>query len=407
MRQIRLAVIFDQEIHVGGGYQQSINALMITQKLPEEVVEIKYFTTIKENIIPLSDFGIKVSFIKISFFDKLFQKLKNKINSEKIFKIVKKISEFSSFENILLKNKIDLVYFLSPCELAKSLERINYIVTVWDLCHRDEVEFPEVRWNKKLESRDNNLFSILPKATAILVDSELGKSNIIHRYCIDEHRIFIMPFQAGVSTRKKSDDSENKKDINICEKYNLNYPYIFYPAQFWPHKNHIYILNGLVILEEKFNIKIGAIFSGGNKGNQDYIEKSIKNLKLEDRVKIAGFVSNDEIPCLYKQSIGLVMPTYFGPTNLPPLEAFELGIPVLYTNAPGMKNQVEEAALLIDLMDPFTMANSLKSLIESSLIKERLINLGNERLSYFNSINREEILLSIIERYRWKRICWE
>jgi len=43
-----------------------------------------------------------------------------------------------------------------------------------------------------------------------------------------------------------------------------------------------------------------------------------------------------------------VMPTFFGPTNIPPLEAFALGCPVAVSNIYGMREQVGDAALLFD-----------------------------------------------------------
>ena len=49
---------------------------------------------------------------------------------------------------------------------------------------------------------------------------------------------------------------------------------------------------------------------------------------------------------LYTEALALVMPTYFGPTNLPPLEAFQTGTPVLYSDLPGMREQVGDAAIM-------------------------------------------------------------
>ena len=46
------------------------------------------------------------------------------------------------------------------------------------------------------------------------------------------------------------------------------------------------------------------------------------------------------------------MPSYFGPTNLPPIEAFKLGVPVFYPDLPGMREYVGNAAILIDLNNP-------------------------------------------------------
>ena len=69
-----------------------------------------------------------------------------------------------------------------------------------------------------------------------------------------------------------------------------------------------------------------------------------KKFNLENQVRFAGFVSSEEINLLYSQAFALVMPTYFGPTNMPPLEAFKFKIPVLYSNIKGLKEQVEDAA---------------------------------------------------------------
>ena len=100
------------------------------------------------------------------------------------------------------------------------------------------------------------------------------------------------------------------------------------------------------------------------------------------------------------------MPSYFGPTNLPPLEAFQLGVPVLYSNQPGLRDQVGDAALLMDLKDPNSMALHLKKLIENKQLREQLIKSGYTRLKHFNSYNRVEILKNIIQDFRWRRFCW-
>ena len=55
--------------------------------------------------------------------------------------------------------------------------------------------------------------------------------------------------------------------INIKNIYNLKNDYIYYPAQFWAHKNHIYILKAIKILREMKNIDVDVVFSGSNKGN--------------------------------------------------------------------------------------------------------------------------------------------
>jgi glycosyltransferase involved in cell wall biosynthesis len=406
MRPIRLSVIFDQHIHAGGGYQQALNAAMLVQELPKELVEIVFFTTLKENIATLTTYGIKAKIIQLSFFAKIKTYLRIRIINTYFYKIIQKIEEHSPLEKKLIEDKIDIVYFLSPSSWAQSLEKINYITTVWDLCHRDDPEFPEVRWNRQIEARDRNYSSILPRATAIFVDSEIGKENTSRRYGVDLKRLHVMPFQSAVTTRHNV-NVKVTNDVNIREKYQLDLPYVFYPAQFWAHKNHVYLLEGLRELEEMHDIRIAAIFSGGDKGNRSYIEDYVHKLNFQDRVRFAGFVKNEEIVALYIQSLALVMPSYFGPTNLPPLEAFQLGVPILYSDKDGLRDQVGSAALLIDLKDPKTMALQLKKLIEGAELRNKLILEGYERLKHFDAYDRVGVLQKVIEDFRWRRLCWE
>ena len=88
------------------------------------------------------------------------------------------LDRFSSpFEKVLLNYKIELVYFLSPCKWAQYLEKLNFIMTVWDLCHLDAPEFPEVRWKNELQLRETNYNSLLNRANAIFVDSEVAHAS--------------------------------------------------------------------------------------------------------------------------------------------------------------------------------------------------------------------------------------
>ena len=133
-----------------------------------------------------------------------------------------------------------------------------------------------------------------------------------------------------------------------------------------------------------------------------------KQFNLENKVRFAGFVSNEEINYLYSQSIALVMPTYFGPTNIPPLEAFKLNVPVIYSDLPGLRDQVKGAALLVDLNDPKSLVLNLKKLLSSDDLRQDLINKGKIRYNEIMSNNNNyDVLKKIIENLKSRRECWK
>lgn len=406
MKPIRIAIIFDQNFKASGGHQQALNAALLTLKLPKEIANIFFFTTNKESLVALSKHDIEATFLKISFINKVHRYLRKKTQHPFFWKILKRLKRYTQLERYMLDREIDLIYFLSPSSLAQDIDELNFIITVWDLSLRDNNEFPEIRMNNMIEVINSYYQDVLKRAMAVFVDSEIGKNNVVEYYAIDRSRVHIMPFEGAISVREHFKLGQ-LNNINIKKKYNLQTPYVFYPAQFWTHKNHIYLLEGLYVLEHRYGLKVGAIFSGYDEGNLAYVKNRVSVLGLENRVRFADFVSNQEIPELYLQSIALVMPTYFGPTNLPPLEAFALKVPVLYSDIAGLRDQVGEAALLMNLKDPTSMAEHIKNLMNDEQLRNRLIEAGLKRLSYLDSIDRIKILKSVIENFQWKRMCWK
>ncbi len=391
---MKIGVVFDGELQGGGGYQTQLSTIVELKKLNQYKINAVVFSI--ENKILLEEFGIETILIKKAFFGKLFCFISRQ---EWFYRFSSRLKLKTSFEQELERNNIDLIYFLSPSTLSLDLVAMNYVITVWDLCHRDTPEFPEVNNYREFENRELLYTKSLKKAVAILVDSQLGKDNVVKRYGIDEHRVYVAPFLPSIN-------SIETEYINIKQKYQIQNDYIYYPAQFWSHKNHVYIIDALVLLKAR-GVILTAIFSGSNKGNLEYILLYAKSQGVEDFVKYIGFAPNKEIYHLYKQSLALVMPSYFGPTNIPPLEAFAIGTPVIYSDLEGLRDQVRNGALLCDLKNPDSLAKHLFELINFEDIKNQMIFNGNQRLCELQKINIIEILNEIFDNFKIKLKCWK
>ena len=70
------------------------------------------------------------------------------------------------------------------------------------------------------------------------------------------------------------------------------------------------------------------------------------------------------------------MPTYFGPTNIPPLEAFATGCPVAVSGIYGMPDQMRGAAVLFDPRSISDMARVLRRLWDDDVLCDELANRG-------------------------------
>ncbi|MCK4782302.1 MAG: glycosyltransferase family 4 protein [Desulfobacteraceae bacterium] len=400
---MKIAVILEHDILAGGGYHQALNMLLLLNERQCEKRQFVFITTLRSNIEILSTYGIQAHFLKLTLLNKILLRISR---HPLCHRVLRKIRISNSFDKFLSKYNIDLIYFISPSGYALYTDKYNYIFTVWDLCHRDFVEFPEVRENRTFESREALYQHALTKAVAVIVDSELGKENVIRRYGVDPERVEILHFSPAPEIRL-DDDTYLTGFVDIKQKYQINGDYIYYPAQFWAHKNHVYILKAIALLKEKHNIELYAVFSGADKGNLNHVMAVAEWLGIKHLVKYVGFVPNELIPHLYRQSLALVMPTYFGPTNIPPLEAFQLGVPVIYSDLPGLWEQVGDAALLVDLSNPQSLVNQLLSLLHQPELRKNLIEKGRHQLLQHTDEERWEVLESIFDRFSVKLSCWK
>jgi glycosyltransferase involved in cell wall biosynthesis len=412
MKKFTLGIFFDHTLESGGNFQQSLNNIFLAKKLESTEINIKIFTTEKDNKNILQKYGLDCILYTPNVFSRLFMRFRES-SSVFIYKLINLFFRKNHFENFLKNEQVDLIYFITSSHFANYVNSVNYIFTLFDLCHRDNPEFPEVRISRIFEYRENLFQKNLSRSVAVLVDSELGKKNTIFRYRLDEGRVHIFPIGPAHNIEKIKFNENNEKitkQMDIKKKYDLKNDYLFYPAQFWAHKNHIYILKALKILKSKKNIILNVIFAGSDQGNLSYIKDMTKKFNLENQVRFVGFVSSEEINFLYSQALALVMPTYFGPTNMPPLEAFKLKVPVLYSNINGLREQVEDAALLFDLNDPNSLVENLEKLISSNELRNDLVNKGqakyNQIISH-NNRNNYDVLKNIIENFKSRRECWK
>lgn len=391
-QKIKIACVFEGDLQDGGGFQTQLSTVYaLSQHLNYQIIA---FTFSKKNYKVLKNLGLETVYVKQFKLDKLLRTLYVR-HFFSIFKLKIK----TKFEKKLEDSKIDLVYFLSPSFLALDLISHNYVFTIWDLCHRDLPEFPEVNNFREFENREL-LYNYAPKkAIAVITDSELGRENCIRRYTLDADRVFAASFLPSLNISKT-------KFIDIREKYNIIGEYIFYPAQFWSHKNHIYIIDAISDLKRE-GVLLHVVFSGSDKGNLQYVLDYAKKMNVYDLVKYIGFAPNEEIFYLYKQSLALVMPSYFGPTNIPPLEAFAIGTPVIYSNLLGLREQVADAALLCDLRNPKSLVEHLKTLMNNPDKRIELIRKGQRRLNELQKISVLEVLIQIFDDYMIKLKCWK
>ncbi|MGH7076066.1 MAG: glycosyltransferase family 4 protein [Stellaceae bacterium] len=274
----------------------------------------------------------------------------------------------TDLETVIARDAIDLVWFVNPTSIPVSAP---YIATVWDLAHRTHPLFPEVStagW--KWEEREAAARATLPRATRIVTGTEEGRNEIVTCYGVYQGNVRVVPMPIDLG------DTGSLETIDVRGKYALTRPYLFYPAQFWPHKNHVNLILALDLLVRQHGLDLDLVLTGSDKGNGDHVMATVKGLALDNRVRHLGFVPKADLYGLYREAFCLAFASFFGPDNIPPLEAFALSCPVVAARAPGTAEQLGDAAQLFDPADPSDIARQVLAVWSDPSLRTELIARG-------------------------------
>lgn len=320
----------------------------------------------------------------------------------KLKAVVKNHRQQNRLEQLAQAQGVEFIWFLSDGSMQVD---IPYLAIVWDMQHRLQPWFPEVSEKGVWERREAFYSRFLRRASVIITGTEAGRAEVERFYQVPTARIKILPHPTPrFALDGRQEEAQGKKEV--LSSYGVPDGYLFYPAQFWSHKNHVNLLLAVQALREKHGLSLPVVFVGSDKGNQRYVRGVVEELGLSGQVHFLGFVSQDELVALYRNAFALTYVTFFGPENLPPLEAFVLGCPVVASNVSGAQEQLGDAALLVDPQDPEQIALAIKALHDDPALRQRLIQRGLERGLKWTGRDFVRGVFSIFDEFERVRRSW-
>ncbi len=403
---LRIAVTIESLPDTGGGFQQAfstVESLASSSAMRHQVI---VFTPHKQTQRYLLERGIDAIRFRESGV-RLLDRWSASLVGNALLRRVRRLGFRRlgrHFDALLDDHRIDLVLLNEYGDTAQRIGDHPFIITLWDVGHRDLPGLPESYENRNFEARERSLEVTLARAIAVIANSPSGARGISDFYHIDPRRIIQLPFQPATAVRRHASGKGLVTEKEVRKKFNLVSRYVFYPASFAPQKNHLYLLEGLVELERRYGIVLDAVFCGP--GSSDTVERQTKHLGLSGRIHFLGVVPDEDIPALYEGAVGLVMPARLGPTNLPPIEAVTVGCPVIYADLPSFREQMGDAALYCDLHDPANLAVHLDALIRDKGLRERLRRNGFAMAAEIARVDYGKTLAPFLNDYAYYRRNW-
>ena len=306
---------------------------------------------------------------------------------------------------VLQREGIDLLVCLYPTPIGFETDT-PFVMVIYDLQHRISPQFPEVGSPPERRAREYLYRNAARSAVRIIVDSKVGAEDVLTCYEKEAarlgERISVLPFLPSVALADRVTPEEIQR---AKTRYGLPSRYLFYPAQFWEHKNHVRLIEALARVRDRLGGSIPLVLSGSHSGKLrerrfTQVMATARDLRIADDIYHLGYVPDEDMAPLYGGAVALVFPTFFGPTNIPVLEAWKLGCPVLTSDIRGIREQVGDAGILVDPTSVDSMAAGIAELWTNDVLVGQLIERGQRRSAGYTEADFSTRLTAILDQAR-------
>ncbi|QYM79769.1 glycosyltransferase family 4 protein [Horticoccus luteus] len=277
---------------------------------------------------------------------------------------------------------IDVLYAVfGRSNLSRTgLPSINLIV---DLLHKD---LPAALPVEEVNYRHEWFSTIAAQATFFQCISHYTAERLQYHYHIPAERCFVT--HIPVHQRLRPDHVVKAESSPVAK------PFFFYPANFWPHKNHEVLLlayRGYVALSKSAAWPL--VFTGHPDERTVQLRLLVSQLGLNDRVHFLGHLSTPQFAALWSQAGALVYPSRHEGFGIPLLEAMAYRCPIIAARTTSIPEIAGDACLYVDPSDTASISSALQQVSADAQLRTALVRAGKIRLRTF-SLARETAKLA-------------
>jgi len=271
---------------------------------------------------------------------------------------------------IIKKHHLDV--WFSPLLVLDPMEcPIPSALCIPDMQH---AYFPNYFDKATLLWREKNYQQSIDQAQAVITISQFSKKDIIRLLDVQPDKVKSIYLDAPSYFNPQID---HKNNLKLPKKY------LFYPANTWPHKNHLRLIEAFSKIHHQFP-DVHLLLSGYSYDASLELKKAIAKYKLGKRISFLGYVKDVDMPFVFKNAIGLVFPSLFEGFGIPLVEAMRSDCPIICSNSSSIPEVAGQAALYFDPLSVSDIANKLKTFLSDEVLRSKLVKAGQKQSLKFS-----------------------
>jgi len=196
-----------------------------------------------------------------------------------------------------------------------------------------------------------------------------------------------------------------KKIIKINESVNLKFFYqvnnhnkskiVFFPAYYWPHKNHKFIISCFKKIIYDLNIDCKLIMCGGNFNSKARILNELDKSNSKKIVHL-GLIDEKKLRHLYQTSTLVLSTASYESSSLPILESAACGTAILASNIhPNIELKKNLVVNLYELNNENSFISSFLKIWNDQSLRKRNIKINLKRIKNYNWLNFVDEIINV------------
>jgi glycosyltransferase involved in cell wall biosynthesis len=273
--------------------------------------------------------------------------------------------------------------------------KVRKVVTVHDLAF---IEHPEYAVPQLAAYLNKVVPEAVAAADVVAAVSQATSETLIEHFKTPAEKITIIPNGIRPYFRRITDPILLSATLY---KFGLKHPLVLGVGTLEPRKNHL----GLIKAFHKAQSAGGnkhrpamLALAGGPGWLYDETQQLIAKLKLENKVRFLGRVTELELITLYSMADAFVFPSFFEGFGVPLIEAMACGAPVITSNTSSLPEVAGGAAILIDPHNSGQISGAILQVLESKELQDELRKKGYAQSQKFTWPNSANKMLSVYEK---------
>jgi len=285
----------------------------------------------------------------------------------------------------LLRNSFDL--FHGTNYEIPFWSRRPTVVTIHDLSILSQSEVHEQRLVRRARKR---LPWMAKRASKIITPSNSVKTEVCEGFGIQPDKVAVTP-EAPRPVFKRREDRE------LLRRLGIEGDFILFVGTIEPRKNLRRLVEAFDQMLRNTSLSPTLVIAGGQGWMMDDFVSFIKRTGVEDRVRLTGYLGDEELCGLYSTCAAFIYPSLYEGFGLPPLEAMACGAPVITSRTPALVETVGSAARLVDPKNVDDIARAMAEMLSDKKAREHYAELGTAHVKKYSW---EQTALKTLEVYR-------